>query len=59
LTRPAYREEKKIYSAMGSCIDERCGFNSGREGSGFGRIAKTMVPALLDFLNPELLKPET
>jgi hypothetical protein len=54
LTFRVRREEKKIYSAMGFCIDKRCGFNSGREGSGFGRIAKTMVIALLDFLNPEI-----
>jgi hypothetical protein len=26
---------------------------------GCGRIAKTMAPALLDFLNPELPNPET
>jgi hypothetical protein len=25
----------------------------------YGRIAKTMAPALLDFLNPELPNPET
>jgi hypothetical protein len=29
----------------------------GFKGSGCGRIAKAMTPALLDFLNPELPNP--